>query len=63
VVLKDNEEASEEDIITFARERIAGFNTPKTVDFIKELPRNPSGKVLKKDLRKPYWEGLDRKVN
>jgi acyl-CoA synthetase (AMP-forming)/AMP-acid ligase II len=63
VVLKDNEEASEEDIITFARERIAGFKTPKTVDFIKELPRNPSGKILKKDLRKPYWEGLDRKVN
>jgi len=63
VVLKDNEEASEEDIITFARERIAGFKTPKTVDFIKELPRNPAGKVLKKDLRKPYWEGLDRKIN
>ena len=52
VVLKDNEEASEEDIITFARERIAGFKTPKTVDFIKELPRNPSGKILKKDFER-----------
>ena len=63
VVLKENQEASEEEIITFAREKIAGFKTPKSVDFIEELPRNPSGKILKKDLRKPYWEGLGKKVN
>ncbi|MFL2834172.1 MAG: fatty acid--CoA ligase [Alphaproteobacteria bacterium] len=63
VVLKDNCEANEEDIINFTRERIAGFKTPKSVDFIKELPRNPSGKILKKELRKPYWEGFERSVN
>jgi acyl-CoA synthetase (AMP-forming)/AMP-acid ligase II len=36
---------------------------PKPVDFIAELPRNPSGKVLKRELRKPFWEGRERQVN
>jgi len=49
-------------IIAYARERIAGYKAPKSVDFIDALPRNPSGKVLRRELRKPYWEGRDRKV-
>ena len=56
-------ETSEEDIINFTRQKIAGFKTPKSVDFIKELPRNPSGKILKKELRKPYWKGFERAIN
>ena len=52
-----------EELIAFARERIAGYKLPKTVDFIDMLPRNPSGKILKKDLREPYWAGRERKVN
>ena len=36
---------------------------PKSVDFVDELPRNPSGKILKKDLRAPYWEGRERQIN
>ncbi len=63
VVLKDNCETSEEDIINFTRQKIAGFKTPKSVDFIEELPRNPSGKILKKELRKPYWKGFERAIN
>ncbi len=63
VVLKENCETSEEDIINFTRQKIAGFKTPKSVDFINELPRNPSGKILKKELRKPYWEGFERAIN
>ena len=63
VVLKDNCKTSEEDIINFAKQRIAGFKTPKSVEFIDELPRNPSGKILKKELRKPYWQGLERAIN
>jgi acyl-CoA synthetase (AMP-forming)/AMP-acid ligase II len=50
------------DIIAYARQRIAGYKAPKSVDFIDALPRNPSGKVLRRELRKPYWEGRDRKV-
>jgi acyl-CoA synthetase (AMP-forming)/AMP-acid ligase II len=50
-------------IIAFAKERLAGYKCPTSVDFIDVLPRNPSGKVLKKDLRAPYWEGQQRAVN
>ena len=53
----------DKEIINFAKERIAGFKSPKSVDFISELPRNPSGKILKKELRAPYWEGRDRQIN
>jgi len=63
VVLKPDATATQDDLIGFARQRIAGFKLPKTVDFVAELPRNPSGKVLKRELRKPYWEGRDRQVN
>ena len=49
-------------IIAWARERIAGFKAPKSVDFIDVLPRNASGKVLRRELRKPYWEGHGRLV-
>ena len=63
VVLKDGKTASEKEMIDFTRERIAGFKSPKSVDFISELPRNPSGKILKKELRAPYWEGKERQIN
>jgi acyl-CoA synthetase (AMP-forming)/AMP-acid ligase II len=50
-------------IMSWARERIAGFKVPRSVDVIPALPRNASGKILRKDLRAPYWEGYDRQVN
>ena len=50
------------DLIAFARERLAGFKLPKSVDFTTELPRNPSGKLLKRQLREPYWAGAERRV-
>ena len=50
-------------ILKFTRERIAGYKAPKSVDFVEALPRNASGKVLKRDLRAPYWAGRDRQVN
>ena len=50
-------------VMSWARERIAGFKTPKSVDVIAALPRNASGKILRKDLRAPYWEGRERQVN
>jgi fatty-acyl-CoA synthase len=50
-------------IIGWARERIAAFKVPRSVDVIAALPRNASGKILRKDLRAPYWEGRERQVN
>lgn len=63
VVLKPGESASAEDIIAFARTRIASYKVPKDVAFIEALPRNPSGKILRRELRKPYWEGRERMIN
>lgn len=50
-------------VIAWARERIAGYKVPRSVDVIAALPRNASGKILRKDLRAPYWQGYDRQVN
>jgi acyl-CoA synthetase (AMP-forming)/AMP-acid ligase II len=52
-----------ESVISYAREKIAGFKVPKSIDVIDALPRNASGKILRKDLRAPYWAGRDRQVN
>ena len=63
VVRKPDTQVTESEILTFARERLAGFKTPKSVGWVDALPRNPSGKILKKDLREPYWKGHTRRVN
>ncbi len=63
VVRKPGNSAPAEEIIAFARERIAGYKLPKSIDFVESLPRNPTGKVLRRELRKPYWEGLSRQVS
>ena len=63
VVRKPDVAVTEDDIIAFGRTQLAGFKTPKKVAWADALPRNPSGKILKKDLRAPYWEGRTRQVN
>jgi long-chain acyl-CoA synthetase len=63
VVPKPGTSPSAEEIIEFARGRIAAFKVPKSIDFIAALPRGPSGKVLRRALRDPYWEGRTRRVN
>jgi acyl-CoA synthetase (AMP-forming)/AMP-acid ligase II len=62
VVLRKGQSASEDELIEFCKSRLAGFKRPRSVDFVADLPRNPSGKVLKKDLREPYWKGHTRRV-
>ncbi|MGL6043188.1 MAG: AMP-binding protein, partial [Sandaracinobacteroides sp.] len=62
VVLKPGESVEAEALIAHCRTRIAGYKCPKTVDFVDELPRNPSGKVLKKEIRKAYWPEGGRMV-
>jgi long-chain acyl-CoA synthetase len=63
VVLKPDASADASDIQAYARSRIADFKVPKSVDFVDALPRNASGKVLRRQLQEPYWAGRERKVN
>ncbi len=63
VVRKKDIAVTEQEILEFARTKLAGFKCPKSVVWADALPRNPSGKLLKKDIRAPYWEGRTRLVN
>jgi long-chain acyl-CoA synthetase len=63
VVPKPGMTIDPDDIIAFARTRIAAFKAPKSVDIIEALPRNASGKILRRELREPYWAGKTRRVN
>ncbi|MBT9473183.1 MAG: fatty acid--CoA ligase [Phenylobacterium sp.] len=63
VVAKPGTSPDPDDIIAFARGRIAAFKAPKSIDFIAALPRNASGKILRRELREPYWAGRARRVN
>jgi long-chain acyl-CoA synthetase len=65
VELMDDFDASPEleaELIAYVRERIAGYKAPKTVDFQDQLPRTPTGKLLKRLMREPYWEGTGRSI-
>ena len=55
VVLRSGAALSAPDLLEFARTRLARYKCPTTIDFVADLPRNASGKVLKKDLRAPFW--------
>ncbi|HEY7991946.1 MAG TPA: fatty acid--CoA ligase [Stellaceae bacterium] len=63
VVLKQGANATADELILFARQRIGGFKLPRSVDFMTEIPRNATGKFLKRALREPYWRDRDRQVN
>ena len=63
IVQTEGDPLDEAEVISFVRTQIAGYKCPKTVEHISELPRNPSGKILRKDLRAPYWEGKERNVS
>jgi acyl-CoA synthetase (AMP-forming)/AMP-acid ligase II len=63
VVRAPDSTLSEAQIIAWARQRIAGYKAPRSVDFIEALPRNASGKILRRSLREPYWQALDRQVS
>ena len=63
IVKKEGSKINEDDLINFCKDRIASYKKPQSIDFIDEVPRNASGKVLKKVLREPYWKGQDRQVS
>jgi acyl-CoA synthetase (AMP-forming)/AMP-acid ligase II len=63
VVKAEGTEPTAEELIDFCRDKLAGFKRPTSVDFAEMLPRNPSGKLLKRELREPYWQGRERNIN
>jgi acyl-CoA synthetase (AMP-forming)/AMP-acid ligase II len=63
VQLKAGATVSEEELIDACKSALGSMKAPKSVDFIDDLPRSPVGKVLKRELRAPYWAGRDRQVN
>jgi len=62
VVLRDGQTVTEQEIIAFVGQHLAGYKKPKTVDFVGELPKTTYGKLDKKAVRAPYWVGQDRMV-
>jgi long-chain acyl-CoA synthetase len=54
---------TETDVRSYLRGKVAGYKVPKKVDFASDLPREDSGKIFKRKLREPYWEGKDKRIN
>ena len=52
----------EADILAWCQGRLAKYKTPKSIDFVDELPRDPNGKLYKRKLRDPYWAGRERAI-
>jgi acyl-CoA synthetase (AMP-forming)/AMP-acid ligase II len=62
VVMKPGQSATEREIIDIAAEHLASYQKPKSVDFVDSLPKAPTGKILKRELRTPYWDAARKKV-
>ncbi len=63
VVLKENQKATEEEIIRFCKEHLASYKSPKSITFLEFLPKTGSGKLFKKALRDPFWDRYEKKVH
>jgi fatty-acyl-CoA synthase len=59
VVLKPNAQASEIELIEHCRLHLAHYKCPSSIEYLENLPRTGTGKVLKRDLRKKYWQGRE----
>jgi long-chain acyl-CoA synthetase len=62
VVVRPGAHLKQEQIAAFAREHLAGYKVPRSFSFMTEIPRTGSGKILKRELRKPFWEGRKSRV-
>ena len=60
--LKPGHATDEAAILAFCRDHLASYKRPKTLSIVDELPRNTMGKLLKRELREPYWKGRERNV-
>ena len=57
VVKRPGSTLTEDGLVEWARDKMAGYKRPRSIDFVDKLPRNASGKLLKRTLREPYWQG------
>jgi acyl-CoA synthetase (AMP-forming)/AMP-acid ligase II len=62
VQLAPGASADEAELIQLCKDKLGGVKAPKTIEFIAQLPRNPAGKILKRQLREDYWRGLGRTI-
>jgi len=62
VELNSGQIVTADELTALCKERLGSVKTPKTINFVTELPRSPVGKVLKKDLREPYWRDANRRI-
>mgnify|MGYP006282226779 CR=1 FL=1 len=62
VVLKPGRKATEEEIIALCKDTLASYKKPKSVEFRSQLPKSPTGKLLKRAIREEYWKGMERSV-
>jgi acyl-CoA synthetase (AMP-forming)/AMP-acid ligase II len=63
VVLKPDQSTTEAELIAHCKQRLAGYKCPKAIEFSDKLPTTPVGKILRKDVKKKYWEGRDRSIS
>jgi acyl-CoA synthetase (AMP-forming)/AMP-acid ligase II len=63
VVLEPGAELPMSEFISWSQDKLAGYKRPQSAEVVDELPRNPSGKILKRQLRSVYWEGQDRQIH
>ena len=62
MALKQGMDISDKELIDSCKQRLARYKAPKSVEFVSALPKNPSGKTMKRELREKYWQGKERKV-
>ena len=63
VVLKDGANPSTQDLRKHVRSQLADFKVPRSIEFRASLPKGGTGKILKAELREPFWEGREKRVN
>lgn len=62
VVVREGMTLTEAELIVYCEGQLAGFKKPKSVDFVATLPRNLTGKILRRELREQYWQGRERRI-
>ena len=62
VILKPGEGLTQEEVMAYCKEHLAGYKCPKSVDFVDSIPMTPTGKLLKRELRSRYWDGAEAKI-